>query len=221
MRPPSGDVAVRLAMPYPRPMHYPRLLSVLVTTLLLAGCGNFRLWGGPSAEMAAVSNSSGKALRPAFTTAIYRAADRSTVDVYLTDLPLARLADPADKLDGLSGSIVHVALFLQPVAGKTPIDPTACSGSVRQLVIADGAAGIYGGGAFITTAEPGKESLSGTVRGGTVRLTQASNDFNDLLGPASMEGAFTARYDDAACRAIAQRLQDAAMTLPKVKMELK
>jgi hypothetical protein len=80
---------------------------------------------------------------------------------------------------------------------------------------------MYGGGAFITTSDPGKETLSGTVRGGTVRLTRASADFNDLLGPSSVEGAFNARYDEAACRAIAQRMQDAALTLPKIKTELK
>ncbi|HYD00672.1 MAG TPA: hypothetical protein VEB22_05545 [Phycisphaerales bacterium] len=200
-----------------------RLLSIasLMVCPLLASCGGVKLWGGPSADISATSSSTGAALRPKFTTAVYRAADASTVDVYLTDLPLGRLRDGADSLDGLSGSIVHVALFLQPSAGKTPIDPTACSGAVRQLVFADGAMGMYGGGAFITTASPGKESLSGSVRGGTVRLTRASADFNDLLGPATLEGKFTARYDDAACRVIAQRLQDAALSLPAIKRDLK
>ena len=199
------------------------LLASSACALLLSagGCGGMRLWGGPSAEVSVVSAKSGAALKPRFTTAVYRAADASTIDVYLTDLPLGRLEDGADKLDGLSGSIVHVAMFLQPVAGKTPIDPTACTGAVRQLVVADGAMGFYGGGAFVTTADPGKETLSGSVRGGTVRLTRASTDFNDLLGPATLEGKFNARYDDAACRAIAQRLQDASFALPAAKSDVK
>lgn len=195
--------------------------SCLAVTVIGGGCGGMRLWGGPTAELAIVSNKTHAQLKPSFTTAVYRAADRSTIDVFLTDLPLARLEDGADKLDGVSGSVVHIAVFLQPTAGKTPIDPTACSGSLREFVLADGAAGIYGGGAFITTSDPGKETLSGTVRGGTVRLTRATADFNDLLGPSSVEGSFTAKYDDAACRAIAQRLQDASMTLPKISTELK
>jgi hypothetical protein len=180
-----------------------------------------KFWGGPSAEVSVVSARTGAALKPRFSSVVYRAADSSTIDVYLTDLPLGRLEDGADKLEGLSGCIVHLALFLQPAAGKTPIDPTACTGAVRQFVLADGAEGMYGGGAFITTANPGKENLSGSVRGGTMRLTRASADFNDLLGPASVEGKFTARYDDAACRAIAQRLQDASFALPVIKTELK
>jgi hypothetical protein len=197
------------------------LLSALALTAACGGCGDMLLWGGPSAELAVVSNKSHATLKPTFTTAVYRAADLETIDVFLTDLPLARLEDGADKLDGLSGSVVHIAVFLQPTAGKTPIDPTACSGSIRQFVLADGAAGVYGGGAFVSTAEPGKETLSGTVRGGTVRLIRATADFNDLLGPSTVEGAFTARFDEAACRAIAQRIQDASMTLPKVKTEVK
>ncbi|MDP1663357.1 MAG: hypothetical protein Q8L55_15710 [Phycisphaerales bacterium] len=195
--------------------------AVLTLTLAGGGCGGMKFWGGPSADVAVVSARTGAALKPRFTTVVYRSADESTIDVYLTDLPLSRLQDGGDSLEGLSGSVVHVALFLQPSAGKTPIDPTACTGAVRQLVVADGAMGMYGGGAFITTADPGKETLSGSVRGGTVRLTRASANFNDLLGPASMEGKFTARYDDAACRAIAQRLQDASLSLPAIKSELK
>ena len=200
-----------------------RLLSIacLLVCPLLASCGGAKLWGGPSADVSVTSSRTGAALKPKFTTAVYRAADAFTIDVYLTDLPLGRLSDGTDNLGGVSGSIVHVALFLQPSAGKTPIDPTACSGAVRQLVVADGAMGMYGGGAFVTTTSPGKESLSGAVRGGTVRLTRASAGFNDLLGPASLEGKFSARYDDAACRAIAQRLQDAALSLPAVRADLK
>jgi hypothetical protein len=202
-------------------MKRPLSIACLLLFPLLASCGGAKLWGGPSAEVAVVSSRTGAALKPRFTTAVYRAADASTIDVYLTDLPIGRIEDGSDKLEGLSGCVVHIALFLQPEAGKTPIDPTACSGAVRQLVIADGAMGMYGGGAFITTANPGKENLSGSVRGGTVRLTRASADFNDLLGPAAMEGKFTARYDDAACRAIAQRLQDASFALPAIKSEVK
>lgn len=209
--------------------HAPRrsLFTLLTLAALLAGagacggCGGMKLWGGPTADVAITSAKTSATLKPAFTTVVYRSSDRSTIDVYLTDLPLGRLQDSADKLDGVSGTVVHIAMFLQPVAGKTPIDPTACSGSVRQLVLADGAMGSYGGGAFVTTADPGKETLSGTIRGGTVRLTRATPDFNDLLGPAGVEGKFTARYDESACRAIAQRLQDASIALPPIKTELK
>lgn len=202
----------------------PSVIATLVLAVCVTGaggCGGMKLWGGPSAEVAITGQRNKATLKPAFTTAVYRAADASTIDIYLTDLPIGRLQDGADKLDGLSGTIVHISMFLQPVAGKTPIDPTACSGSLRQLVLADGAMGSYGGGAFITTGDPGKETLSGSVRGGTVRLSRATADFNDLLGPATVEGKFTARYDEAACRAIAQRLQDASIALPAVKTEAK
>lgn len=196
-------------------------LLLLLLCPLLAACGDFKLWGGPSADLSVVSSKDGATLRPKFSTTVYRAADESTIDIYLTDLPMARLADGTDKLEGLAGSVVHVSLFLQPSAGKTPIDPTACSGALRQLVVADGAMGMYAGGGFITTGDPGKETISGTLRGGTVRLIRATKDFNDLLGPASMEGKFTARYDDAACRVLAQRLQDGSLGLPVIKLELK
>lgn len=196
-----------------------RLLSIACLLLcpLLTSCGGMKLWGGPTAEVSTTSTKTGATYKPRYATAVYRAADEETIDVYLTDLPMARIEDGADKLDGLSGSILHVSLFLQPVAGKTPIDATACSGALRQIIIADGAMGMYSGGAFISTSSPGKETISGQVRGGSLRLARATPTFDDLLGAAAMEGKFSARYDDAACRALAQRVQDAAFSLPAVK----
>lgn len=188
---------------------------------LMPGCAVADLFGTPRGDLAVTSSAGRGVLRPTFTTVVYRAADRSTVDIYLTDLPMDRVADGQDALADRSGSIVHVSLFLQPVAGKTPIDPTACSAVVRHLVLARGAAGLYGGGAFVSSDDPGADRLKGTISGGTVRLTRAGEGFDDLLGPSVVEGSFTARFDPQACRALAQRLSDAAARLPRIKTELK
>lgn len=169
----------------------------------------------------------GTTYTPQFTTAIYRYIDASAADIYLTDLPVSRLADRDDPLSDVTGTLIHIHLFLIPQAGSTPIDPTACTAAVRQFVFAGAdaapkptaerrageaepppAIGVYAGGAFVTPSDdkPGKPTLSGTVRGGTLRLVQVTPGFVDALGPSTLRGTFVARNDDAAGRAIGERL---------------
>lgn len=208
--------------------------ALVASAALIAGCQStpaqfFGFTSGSSgSRMTTTSSASGSTLEPRLGTSIYRYLDTSSADIYLTDLPVSRLADLGDPLSDLNGSVIHIHLFLIPAAGSTPIDSTACSAAVRQFVITGGvpeaggddripaSVGIYAGGAFVTPfgSGPGRQFLAGTVEGGTIRLIQADAGFADRLGPSKIEGDFTAKLDDPAARAIADRLAQLAAKTP-------
>lgn len=187
----------------------------LVSLIGLQGCSVFNVFDS-GGEVATSSIETGAFIEPKLPTAVFAAADDQATDVYLTDLPIARLADSADDLAGLTGSIVHVHIFLVPEAGKTPLDDTAVNSAVRHLVIANGAAGLYSGGGFSMAAEADGAVFSADVRNASLRLAHATPNFTDRLGPALLRGSFTASLDEKACAVLADRLARASFDLPRV-----
>jgi hypothetical protein len=186
--------------------------------LALPACGDWRLFSARreagNASLRTTSASQPVALTPAFRTAVYRATDGQAADVYLTDLPIERLTDLSDPLADASGSIVHIAMFVTPLAGRTPIDATACNASIRQFVLAGNgepgappAVGVYGGGGFVIPGELGATRLDLAVRGATLRLVHATPAFSDVLGPSQMQGQVRAVYDPGAVNALSARVQ--------------
>lgn len=172
------------------------LLSVFVT-----GCTPMA-----GVRLRSVTSVAGGTLEMKPRTAAYLAGDRNTADVYLTDLPATAL-DPAADLKGVSGQMVHIHLFLTPKAGSTPIDSTACSATVRHVVIADGRIGVYGGGGFLSPdTSPGDRVLAGHISDATLRLVSASPEFGDRLGASRFECAFRAPLDQRLANTLAARL---------------
>lgn len=173
---------------------------LLLALALAAGCT------GPRQGLELNSTQTADRLATDPTARTYTASDRNTADFYLSDLPPAAAAKDAD-LAGLTGSLVHVHLFLQPRAGHTPIADEACSFTIRQVVFAKGQIGVYSGGGFLTLAgDLGGKAIAGSFRGATLRLTQSTTAFSDRLGPSEMNGAFRADRDDRASAAWAALL---------------
>lgn len=186
------------------------LFALLLVPLAgLTGCG------GNSTDLRLQAIMENAVVKPDFQVRAYIPADKNTADIYLSDIPTERLLDPADALADAVGSVVHIHMFLTPVAGSTPIDATACNATVRQVVLAGplGAAGdrpalgVYGGGGFLLPDDtPGARSFSGSLFDATLKLTHATPGFVDRLGAARMSGDFSVRRDDALARAMSQRL---------------
>lgn len=154
-------------------------------------------------------------LRPKLSTKAYMSADRSTADIYLSDLPEAALQTHA-SLAGVSGTIVHVHLFTLPKAGKTPIDDTASTATVRTLVVSNGHLGVYGGGGFMMpSGRPGGKSMGGSIRAASVRLTGTTPGFDDKMGAAEFSATVSAPLDEPRARIIASRFEELVrMTTP-------
>jgi hypothetical protein len=181
-------------------------IALCVFLLLLTGCTT-----RTAIEVRSVQNAAMDA--PALRTAAYTSSNRNTAEVYLTDLDAAAL-EPGASLEGLSGRIVQIRMFLEPLAGSTPIEPTACSVIIRHIVLADGEIGIYGGGGFLNpNRRAGRSRFSGTVRGATLRLTGQTDGFNDALGPSRLDATFSARRDESLARRIAARVDDLLLSV--------
>lgn len=190
-----------------RPLAALSLLALLILPAL-TGCG-------AHASVTLTSPLTGDSLRPRLTTLTYRATDENTVDIYLSDLTPEQLGAPfpEDPADRPVGQIVHLHMFIRPSPGKTPIEAQASNCTIRYLILAPGATGLYGGGGFLLpSGDPASGSFSGSISAGTLRLQAASPNFNDALGPTEVRASFKAKGDPELALTIARRLEEATPT---------
>ncbi|RNC80743.1 MAG: hypothetical protein ED559_02740 [Phycisphaera sp.] len=181
------------------------LLPILALAMSAAqGCGTY-------ARVSLESPLSGATLRPNLTTTTYSYRDENTVDIYLTDLTPEELAIPFDdRAQGWpTGQLVHIHMFIRPSPGKTPIEPQASNATIRHLILAPGATGLYGGGGFLLPsggADSGK--FGGKITAGTLRLQASSPNFNDALGPTEIRASFKVKEDRELASKIARRFEE-------------
>lgn len=147
-------------------------------------------------------------LHPGSEHRAHQAGRGGVDDVYITDLPPSALQPGAD-LSNVSGSILHLSLFLRPKAGKTPIETTASTATVRLIVIAQGHVGVYGGGGFLQPlGKPGRSTFSGKMKLASLRLLRQTPGFLDALGPAQISVTFSAPPDEDLARQLQQRIDE-------------
>lgn len=171
----------------------------------LGGCGGMgRIVGSGSAQLE--SSVGGGSLVAAGATRVYRVTDARSAIIYVTDLPEGALRTDADP-GAANGLILQVHVLVTPVAGETPIAPSACNTAVRVLIVSNGEVGVYSGGAFSFADQDdlGAKTFGARVRGGTMRLTHATPGFIDRLVHANVEGSVGGGLDEAKARQIAAR----------------
>ena len=182
----------------PRPSRWGvALAGAFAAATLLAGCSLVGL-RSPSGKARVVGVETGARLNPSFPTRAYTHADADTADIYLTDLSAealtALLENPGDP--AVSGQLVHVHMFVRPKPGRTPIEPTAISATVRHVIVAGGQVGLYTGAGFMfPSGSPGDGVFGGSITRADLRLQRATPGFTDRLGPAEMTISFAARKD--------------------------
>lgn len=170
--------------------------------------------GGGSAQLE--SSIGGGSLNANGSTRVYRVTDARSAMIYVTDLPDAALQTDADPALA-NGMILQAHVLVTPVAGETPIAPSACNTAVRVLIVSNGEVGVYSGGAFsfADLDDLGEDDFGASVRGGTMRLTHATPGFVDRLVHAKVEGSVGGRLDEEKARQIAARFAWlGAMTTP-------
>lgn len=169
---------------------------LLVACLVLVGCSVVPAsFVGSRSAVEIDSQAFDVGLRPNLPIRLYRFVDKNTADVILTDIAVENLTDPSGAPP--TGNIFHVQLFVHPRPGRTPIATTACSATVRHLLLARGQVGVYTGGGFLyPDAAPGEKYFGGSISGATLRLTRATDQFVDQLGPSEGSIAFVAQRDD-------------------------
>lgn len=182
------------------------LLPFFALLAHMGGCGRVFTASGIRFE----SMDHGTLLTPSIAAIGYRADDTSTAEFYISDIPLRELAR-AESFEELSGTIVHIHLFIRPKPGKTPIQPTASTATIQAAVLSRGEVGLYGGGGFmLPSGTPGDNSFGGSIRGGSVRLLAATPGFADRLGAAHFTAGINAPDDEAAAAIMAHLFEQAA-----------
>ena len=161
------------------------------------------------------SVSGGVADAPTLPVAVYVAEGENAATIYMTDLDSVAL-DPGTDLSKVSGRIVQVRMFLTPSAGNTPMGRTACSATVRHIVLAGSNIGVYSGGGFLRPSEHiGAARVGGSIEGATMRLTGSSGAFSDRLGASVLNGKFNALRDEGMARRIGARVDDVLLLIGK------
>lgn len=178
----------------------------LALTVLAVGCTAIR---GPRGELETVSleDESPVVLSTEYQTAVYRLSGKNQVTVVLSDLSAGALS--AGEFD--RGVVTCFEMFWWPKAGRTPLDPTSTNATIRQVIFADDAMGIYRGAGFLAPrSNRGEDKFVGSITIDLMSLDEQSGQFHDALGHSTMRGSFEARRDDALVEAITVRLNTEA-----------
>lgn len=180
----------------PHPIFASRLLPLvagLFAVFSVASCGIFG--GGLTQGTNLASAETGYYLNMTPRYQAYYSADVNTADFFLSDLPADAFADGAD-LSRFSGSLVQVHMFLAPQAGSTPIEFSATTATVRQLIISEGQMGLYSGGGFLLpSGTAGNSTFGGKIHSASMRLTARTPGFVDKLGPAEFASGLSVPKD--------------------------
>lgn len=185
------------------------LIPLLAACCALPACtiGGF----GSAGKGEVLSAESPVKLNPDFRVQAYRSDDRNSADVYLTDLSdedLTKLFAEGGSWGEVEGQIVHLHMFVRPKPGRTPIEGTAASCTVRYIVLARGEIGVYDGAGFLQPGwAPGSDKFAGGVKQASLRLTRATDRFRDLLGPSQLTLRFSAKQDDETAGSLAARTE--------------
>lgn len=166
---------------------------VALAALLSVGCTSARQIDLARLSIRAEADDA-PAVETDFDTAVYAVDDRSTLTVVLID---GDVDQPRQA--------VTLRMFWRPTPGRTPISPEATNATVHYLVFgpspgdAAGPAAVYSGAGYLFPRDrAGEAEFHASLWDSTVLLADRSDGFQDVLGPASITGRFTARHDEAA-----------------------
>ena len=109
-------------------------------------------------------------------------------------------------------------MFVRPKPGRTPIQQTAISATVRHLIIAHGQVGLYAGAGFMfPSGKPGDKVFGGSITRADLRLERATPGFTDQLGPAEMTISFAAKRDEELSDELHRRIELLALAAQPVE----
>lgn len=175
-------------------MHALLVSAMLFATTLTTGCASNKT-GSVSIQS---QSSRGSSLASEFTSGFYRYDNKNQITMLLFDGPI-----------DAPTQAVTVRMFWNPRPGRTPMDKTATNATIHYVIFPTTdrkQVGIYSGAGFLhPKGTPGDVELTLKVWDSTLRLTDSSPGFKDLLGPANLKGTITLKQDDVALeRAIRQ-----------------
>lgn len=192
--------------------------TAILAAALTASCIHVPFIHRGDAELRSIAEPA--VLSPDLPVRAYISLDKREADIYLTDLTdeqLTRFFDDDASWATFEAQIIHVRMFIQPRAGRTPIEPTAISATVRYAIMSKGEIGVYAGAGFcLPRLDPGGGSFAASLSGADVRLSRATPGFNDPLGPATLSVDFNAPEDPELAATLRERLDALAVYADEV-----
>jgi len=193
-----------------RQRHYAfaAMLAVCASLAIVADGCSIRRQFSKVTPVTMRSEAAGASLQIDPTMSVLIRRDEQTMVVYLTDLSPMALAGPLDRL---TGSVVRIDRFFAPRAGRTPLEATASNAAVRWVVFAAGAMGVYQGGGMLELDQSilTGQKIRAILRGATLRLGGATDDFVDKLGATTASGVFVVADDAVTARRLAALVEAA------------
>ena len=114
-----------------------------------------------------------------------------------------------------NAQVVDIQLMWEPRAGRTPVSKDSTNLVIRYVVLVGDQVGIYGGGGFgWPKGTPGKTGFGLDITGSSVSLVDSTDEFRDLLSPATLLGqvgcpldaALTVKMRDTISQIVTDRL---------------
>ncbi|MCC6682684.1 MAG: hypothetical protein IT445_17425 [Phycisphaeraceae bacterium] len=174
-----------------------RVLTLLLMLAGLAGCQVGLPLGDSTLT---VRPHHGDVQSSRFQTACYSYDDHHNLTVVLIE-------GPADS----PRRAATIRVFWQPKTGRTPLDKTATNATIRYIVFPPSdppMAAVYGGAGFVNPrSDEGDAMFRGDLWQANLRLSDASEDFQDAIGVADISGPIAAQRDDARTRLLLRQLQ--------------
>ena len=122
------------------------------------------------------------------------AVDPAGVSIIMSTVPLEDLQSG----DFEDAQLVDIQVMWEPRAGRTPVSRDSTNLIIRYVVLVGDQVGIYGGGGFgWPTGTPGKTGFGLDITGSSLALVDSTDEFRDLLSPATLLGTVGGPLDAA------------------------
>lgn len=163
-------------------------LLTILTVATLTGCAG---QGAAVRLTPTANNTTGHALSQQFEDAYAVVRPTGEIDVVLTGAPVVRELQ----------QVMHLRILWKPMRG-TKADQPSTTNAVIDWSIFDPAGGAradllrYSGAGFVHAYRTG-DDLQVKVRNATLKLADRRGGIDDPIGPATLTGTFTAKFDGA------------------------
>ena len=137
-----------------------------------------------------------------FTSGIYSFEDQHSATMLFWEGPKARPTQ-----------VLTVRMIWKPVAGATPLDPNATNATINYIIFADDQSnnrqvGVYSGAGFVyPVSQVGDKKLIVDLEQSTLKLTDRTDSFRDLLGRADIKGLVVAKKNGQATESVIKQFE--------------
>ena len=176
-----------------------RISFLFLLTFFLTGCSSEHFLGS-SQVLEVHSLGPEQLLLPCdYKTIASMPSSGTEGELWATDIPLEALEN--GNFD--SGQILRMQVLWIPASGKTPLASTSTNITIMQIIISGDATGVYVGAGYGWPSGSPEKGLTIHMEDATIELQSSTDNFSDLLTPATMVGSIHAPANTTLARKLA------------------